>query len=159
MTSPVKNVLIKVSGDLHDHPEFLSFTTTKAQSNYVVVICGGGTKISQALQEAGFDIKFDDQHGRITETWQERKIARDILETEAKKLEDKFVGKGIMVMAPILYAGSVICHINGDNLVKALYLGFDEIYVFTTKYRLEAKKKIFQQFPKVQLQGVAQIIE
>jgi len=147
----VPNVLIKVSGDVAESQKFLDFVIAKAKTNYVVVISGGGTKISNALEEAGFPIKFDDKHGRITETWEERRIARDILEQEQKKLQDKFIGKGIIVMAPILYPGTVLCHINGDNLVKAIYLGFEEIYVFTLQDRLEKKQAFFKNWPKVQI--------
>lgn len=123
------------------------------QSTNYVVICGGGTEINKALEKAGYEIKYDD-HGRVTETWEERKIARDVLGAQEKELQDEFVGKGVVVVAPVLSAGSVLCHINGDNLVMAYYLGFDEIYVFTLKNRVRDKKEIFKAFPKVQIIGV-----
>ena len=150
----IKNILIKVSGDLGETQKFYDFTVDKAKDSFVVVISGAGGQINAALEKAGYQIRFDELHGRITETWEERKIARDILEVEEKKLQDKFVGKGVAVMAPILNARSVLCHINGDNLVKALYLGFEEIYVFTLKDRLEAKKEIFKEWPKVEIIGI-----
>lgn len=150
----VPNVLIKVSGDLAENIEFFNFVVKKAKTNYVVVIGGGGTKINQALGDAGYAIKFDDDHGRITESWEERRIARDILEQEQKKLQDKFVGKGVIVVAPILQPGSVLCHINGDNLVKAFYLGFDEIFVFTPEDRFENKKAFFTDWPKVEIVSI-----
>lgn len=149
-----KNVLIKASGDVTWSSEFLNFTRRKAKDNYVVVICGGGTKVSKELKAAGYEVRFDENHGRITETLTERRIARDVLECEAQKLEDRFVGKGVVVLPPILYAGSVLCHINADNLVKAYYLGFDEIYVFTRQDRLDAKQESFRSYPKVQVIGV-----
>lgn len=144
----MENVLIKVSGDSKDYAEFRLFTEEQAKTNYTVVILGGSTHISEALREAGYTVRFN-EHGRVTTSWEERKIARDILEKDAKELEDKFIGKGVVVISPILYAGSVLCHINGDNLVKALYLGFDKIYVFTLKERFEAKKSVFKYFPNV----------
>ncbi|MFA6096030.1 MAG: hypothetical protein WC788_00195 [Candidatus Paceibacterota bacterium] len=149
----IKNVLIKTSGDTSDLAAFREFAIEKAKSNYVVVICGGGSQINQALKNAGFEIKFND-HGRVTETWEERKIARDILEKEQKDLQDSFVGKGISVLAPLLEASSVLCPINGDNMVKAFYLGFDEIYVFTLKDRIDAKKEVFKKYEKVQIVGI-----
>ena len=146
----MKNVLIKVSGDVKDHPYFLAFAEGKTKGNYVVIITGGGTQVSNALEKAGYRVQYN-EHGRVTATCEERKIARDVLEKEAKDLEDKFLGKGIVILPPILYAGSVLCHINADNLVKAFYLGFDEIYVFTLKARAETKEKEFANYPKVKV--------
>lgn len=120
----------------------------------MVVICGGGTKVSAALEKAGYAVEFDALGRRITKTWEERMIMRDVLEHEEKRLQDKFVGKGVIVVSPILYAGSVLCPINGDDLVKAYDLGFDEIYVFTKSERMEKKKRIFQGFTKVKIIGV-----
>jgi hypothetical protein len=150
----IKNILIKASGDISDNEEFFNFAKNKAKNNYVFVICGAGTKISEALSGAGYDIKYDDNHGRIIKTFKERKISRDVLEDEEKCLQDKFIGTGVMVGAPILNAGPVLCHINGDNLTKAYYLGFDEIYVFTLKSRIEKKKKIFKKYENVKIIGV-----
>ena len=150
-----RNILIKVSGDVVASAEFFDFALRKADDNYVVIICGGGTKVSDALAAVGYPIRFDENHGRVTETLEERKIARDVLEREAQELEDRFVGKGVVVLAPVLYAGSVLCPINADNLVKAYYLGFDEIYVFTRQDRLGAKQESFRSYTKVQVIGVA----
>lgn len=148
-----KNILIKGSGDVVDKEEFLSFVRERAQNNYVVVICGGGTQVSDALKRAGYEIHYN-EHGRVTQSWEERKIARDVLELEEKGLQDKLIGTGAHVIAPVLKAGSVLCHINADNLVKAYYLGFEEIYVFTLNDRLAAKQKVFAQHPKVQVMGI-----
>ena len=145
----MKNILIKGSGDVTDSPIFFDFVVKTATENYTVVVCGCGTKINSALGKAGHIIKFDKLGRRITSTWKERMIMRYILEREEKRLQDKFVGKGVIILPPILYAGSVLCRINGDDLVKAYELGFDKVYVFTTKERLENKKKIFQDFLKI----------
>ena len=150
----INNILIKTSGDTSDSYEFQRFTEEKAKNDFVVVICGGGTKISKALSDAGFEIKFDDLHGRITNSLEERLIIKNVLDAEQKRLQDKFIGKGISVVAPLLDAASVLCPINGDNLVKAYYLGFDEIFVFTLKERTEVKKEIFKNYPKVKIIGV-----
>lgn len=150
----MNNILIKASGDVTNSDFFYSLAVERAKTNYVVVICGGGTKISATLQAAGFEIKFDEQGRRITETWEERKIMRDVLESEEKILQDKFVGKGVVVVPPLLYAGSVLCPINGDDLVKAYELGFDEIIVITTQARIEKKKQIFLDYPKVKIIGI-----
>lgn len=150
----IKNILIKSSGDVAEYQKFISFVRRKAKGNYVVVLCGGGTKINKAFQEAGYPIRFDEIHGRITESWDERKLARDILEQEERILQDAFVGRGVVVMAPIIYAGSVLCHINGDNLVKLLAPSFDEVYVFTTMSRRDKKAEQFHDNRKIQVVGV-----
>ena len=150
----MKNILVKGSGDITDSQQFFDFVVDKAQDNYVVVICGGGTRISAALENAGFTVEFDALERRVTKTWEERIIMRDVLEHEEKRLQDKFVGKGVVVISPILYAGSALCPINGDDLVKAYDLGFDEIFVFTKKERVEKKKLVFQRLSKVEIIGV-----
>ena len=150
----IKNILIKSSGDVAESRRFISFVRRKARNNYVVVVCGGGTKISEAFQKAGHPIRFDEIHGRITETWEERKLARDILEQEEQNLQDAFVGRGVVVMAPIIYAGSVLYHINGDNLVKLLAPSFDEAYVFTTTNRRDKKVEQYRDYPKIQVIGI-----
>jgi len=149
----VGNVLIKASGDVIDKKEVLNFAKKKARKNYVVLICGAGTKIGSALEKHGYKIKFN-EHGRITKTIEEREIARGILEGEQRRLEDKLIGTGVCVEIPIIKLGSVLCPINGDSYVKAGYLGFDEIYVFTLRDRVVNKKKIFYDFPKVEVVGV-----
>jgi len=150
----MKNILIKGSGDVTDSQLFFDFVVEKALKNYVVVICGGGAKISLALESAGYTVKFDTLGSRITKTWEERMIMRDILEKEEKRLQDKFVGKGVVVESPILYAGKVLCPINGDNIIKAYRVGFDEIFVFTTMERVEKKKRIFHDLPKINIIGI-----
>lgn len=144
----MKNVLIKGSGDVTDSPIFFDFVVKTAIKNYTIVIGGCGTKINNALKKAGYTIKFDKLGRRITNTWEERMIMRHVLEHEEKRLQNKFVGKGVIIIPPILYAGSVLCPINGDDLVKAYELGFDKIYIFTTIKRFMKKKMIFQGFPK-----------
>lgn len=149
----VKNVLIKVSGDVVEKGGVLDFIADKARENYVVVVCGAGTKIGAAPEERGHEVKFN-RHGRVTESFEERRIVRNVLEQEQKKLQDKLVGTGANVVAPIIEMASVLCHINGDAYVRAGYLGFEEIYVFTLKDRVEAKMEVFEGFSKVEVVGV-----
>jgi acetylglutamate kinase len=154
MPKITKNILVKASGDVINSRQVHNFIIKKAKNNYLVIIPGAGTKISRAFEKAGYKIKFDSCGRRLTHTLKERDIMRDILEHEEKTLQDKFAGTGVIIHAPILYAGSVLCPINGDDLAKAWHLGFDEIYVFTTKKRTIAKKKIFADFPQVKIIGV-----
>ena len=150
----MKTILIKGSGDVTERQEFLDFINEKSKKDYVVVICGGGSKINKALKEAGYSVRFDDFGRRITKTPEEKTIARNILEKERNILQDKFYTKNVSVLSPILYAGAVICHINGDDLVKAYELGFDEIFVFTKEKRIEKKKLIFKDIPKIKIVGI-----
>src|SRR4030042_152107 len=103
----MKNILIKSSGDVSDSKKFYDFAVNQAKRNYTVVICGGGSKINSALEKKGYKTKFD-KHGRVMKTWEERKIAREVLEQEEKILQDKFVGTGVNVIAPFLNAYSVL---------------------------------------------------
>ncbi len=80
----IKNILIKSSGDVKNNKKFKDFVIKLAKKSFVVVIVGGGTEISKKLIEAGYDIVFDDIHGRVTETWEERKIAREVLKKMLK---------------------------------------------------------------------------
>ncbi len=150
-TKGIKNVLVKVSGDVKNKQKFKDFVIKLAKKAFVVIVVGGGTEISEKLTDAGYKIIFDDKHGRVTETWEERKIAREVLEKNAKKMQDDFVGKGIIVTPSIIDIAGVTCHINGDNYIKAAYLGFDELYVFTLKDRKDAKKEIFKNYEKVKI--------
>ncbi|MDD2935533.1 MAG: hypothetical protein PHX25_03630 [Candidatus Pacebacteria bacterium] len=150
----MKTILIKGSGDVTERQEFLDFINEKSKKDYVVVICGGGSKINKALKEAGHSVQFDNFGRRITKTPEEKTIARDILEKERNILQDKFYTKNVFVLSPILYAGAVICHINGDDLVKAYELGFDEIFVFTKEKRIAKKQEIFKNNPKVTIIGI-----
>lgn len=149
----MKNILIKGSGDTLENPRFIKFAREKARKDKIVVICGGGTRISEALAEAGYKIRYD-HLGRVVKTKEEKKIARKILEKEKRKLQKLFNNKNIKVITPVLKVGSVECHINADNLAKAYYLGFDSIYIFTLKNRVAGKKEIFKSYSKVKVIGI-----
>lgn len=151
----VKNVLFKVSGDLHKHPMVITHIKEKSKGSYVIVICGGGTQINKAISTAGYKINFSD-HGRITATLEERQIARDVLETIQSQMQEDFIRQGINahVWKPVINVASLIVHINGDIAVQTLYLAFNEIYVYTLADRLEKKKNYFKDWPKVQVIGV-----
>ena len=69
----IENILIKASGDVIDREEVLGFAKEKAKDNYTVLVCGAGTKIGEALKSQGYETSFDN-HGRVTESFEERKI-------------------------------------------------------------------------------------
>lgn len=154
-------ILIKASGDLTSSKQFLDFVKEKAgngfESKYVVVICGGGTKISAALKKAGYPIKFDSLNRRIVHSLEEQKIMEGVLQEEQLKLSHRFLQADILnlnVVMPILYAGLTLCPINGDDLVKAYSLGFDEIYVLTKPERVEKKQAAFKDYPNIEIVGI-----
>jgi hypothetical protein len=143
------NVLIKGSGDVLGKKEFINFINRKSEHNNVVVICGAGTKINEALKNAGFKINFDKYGRRITKS-NDKLLAKVILQNEKLILQSK-CPRALALMS-LLEIGNVTCPINGDDYVKALYLGFDEIYVFTLPGRMNKKKNIFgKKFEKVKI--------
>jgi hypothetical protein len=119
-----------------------------------VVICGGGTKISRELESAGYIIQYDEKGRRITKTDEEKRIMHTVLKAEAVKLRKKIKNKKVVVVIPVLFAETILCPINGDDLVKAYELGFDEIFVCTKKERTDKKKKYFASWPKVRVIAV-----
>lgn len=153
MLNDMKNILVKGSGDTLENPKFIEFIKEKAKKNKIVVICGGGTQISDALAEAGYKINYN-HLGRVAETKEEKNIIKKVLQKEKIKIEKRFNSKNVEIIIPVLKAGSVECHINADNLTKAYYLGFDHIFVFTLKNRSKDKKKIFKDYLRVKIIGV-----
>jgi len=149
----MKNILIKSSGDVLNNKKLIGFIKNKAKKSRVVVICGGGTQISEALIKAGYKIKYD-EYGRITKTTKEKNIVKKVLEKHKKELEKIINSKNAKVAIPILKVEGAECHINGDNMVKACYLGFNSIYIFTLKGRIRGKQEIFKNYPKVKIIGM-----
>ncbi len=147
-------VLIKVSGDLVDNKEVFTLAEKESKHSYVVLICGAGTKINKALEKAGYEIKFEKPHGRIIKTQEEEAIVKKILNQEEKRLKRKYDSIGVKIQSSQLKIKGFFCPINGDNLVKAAYLGFNDIYVITLKKRIKDKKNVFFDFPKVKIIGI-----
>ena len=151
------NVLVKLSGDcidLNNSRLFTKFLEPLAHQNHMVIVPGGGTGITQALQAAGVPspAKFMEL-GRELRTLEERQIARDVLERHQAYVQDFLDAKHVhcAVEIPVLYCGSVMCHVNGDVYVQAMYHGFDNIYVVTTPDRYHAKILKFKDTPKIQV--------
>lgn len=132
----VKNILIKVSGDLVDNKKTFAFIKKKAEKNFVVVLIGGGSEISKTLAEEGVK-SFFTETGRVITTFKGRQIARDILEQHQKKLQDRINEAGItaVVEVPVINLGSVLCHINADRLASDSSINFDKTCIITLKGR------------------------
>ncbi len=114
---------------------------------------GGGTQINKAFEEKGFSIEFGPQ-GRITKSFEERQLARDVLEKNQMYVQDLLAENGIMatVIIPVLDIASVLNHINGDDFIL-LATGFDEVYILTLENRASAKKEQFKNYPRIKVLG------
>lgn len=149
----MKKILIKVSGDLSNHKKFLRFARLKTSEGKVVVICGAGTKINKRFKKEGFDIKFD-RHGRVLQSLREHQIVKKVLIEEKQKLKERLRDEKISVKIPLINLDEIECHVNADKLVRTYYLGFDEIYVFTLKDRMNKKDEYFKNYEKVEVIGI-----
>lgn len=149
-----KTALIKISGDLVGNDKVIEKIRKIAIESFTVIILGGGTQISEAFEQRGFAVDFGPL-GRNTETLEQRQLARDVLERNQAETQDLLAEKGIVatVIIPVLDIGSVLCHVNGDVFLLSAYLGFDKLYVFTLKERMEAKRKEFEKYPKIEVIG------
>ncbi|OGG72790.1 hypothetical protein A3A38_03590 [Candidatus Kaiserbacteria bacterium RIFCSPLOWO2_01_FULL_53_17] len=147
------NVFIKVSGDEYLNPKFQEWIRELNQTSWVVICVGGGTQINEEFVRRGIPTQQHGPMGRETETFAERQIARDILEINQADLEDQLAEMGIHVVVtiPVVSIGEVLCHVNGDQMVRTAYLGFDSLYVVTTPERVEKKKSQFTNLPKVKV--------
>lgn len=131
-----ENILIKVSGDLVDNPAVIDFIKERAQKAFVVILVGGGTEISNNLGAQGFGSHFS-AAGRVIPDFSGRQLARNILEKNQQKLQDRLVELQInaVVEIPVVNLGSVLCHLNGDHLAVAASINFNQTYILTSKGR------------------------
>ncbi|MCC2631112.1 MAG: hypothetical protein K0S38_921, partial [Candidatus Paceibacter sp.] len=113
-----------------------------------------GTQINEAFTTNGYAIHFGPL-GRETNTFEERQLARDVLEKNQAEIQDLLAEQKIQatVILPVLDIGSVLCHVNGDIFAMAAYLGFDKVYVLTLDDRKEQKQKEYELYPKIQVIG------
>lgn len=93
--------------------------------------------------------------GRETDTFEERQLQRNVLEMNQATLQDWLAGERVFaaVEIPVVMIGTVLCPVNGDQMIRAAYLGFDELYVVTTVERAEEKQKTFADLPKVKVKA------
>jgi acetylglutamate kinase len=150
---PRKTAFVKISGDLIGKESVLQWLKSIAKTFFTVICVGGGTQINEAFKERGFPINFGPQ-GRITETFEERQLARDVLEKNQVYVQDLLAENGIIatVIIPVLDIASVLNHINGDDFVL-LATGFDEVYILTLENRVNAKEEQFKNYPKIKVVG------
>jgi hypothetical protein len=151
-----KSVFAKVSGDVFKAPDFISYIGQVAQTRYVLVCVGGGSQINEAFKKAGISLGRHGPLGREIRSQKGKELARDVLNRNCNELKAELRRRGISagVIIPVLNADHVICHVNGDQFVRTMYLGFDELIVFTTFDRVEKKRTEFKDLSKVQVIGI-----
>lgn len=150
-------IFVKVSGDCAFTEEFVRFIEELNNAPGDIVVCvGGGTQINKALKDQGFELKPHGPLGRETGSDEERHIANSVLNGNVTELQHLLDEKGddVTFMTPVIEVGGVECHMNGDEMVRAAYHGFDKLYVVTTREREDAKKKLFAELPKVIVKGI-----
>ena len=152
---PRRNCFVKISGDLFLRDDVHEWISELAKEYFMVVCIGGGTQINQAFMRAGLPVGVHGPLGRETATPEERQLARNILEQNQARLQDVLAEKGIpaSVVIPELDVATVTCPVNGDQYTLTAYLGFDILYVATTKDRLTAKQEYFADYPKIKVRG------
>jgi len=152
-----KNYLLKLSGDLVSD-ESIELIRGLAKVAHLTICVGGGKQINERFEKYGYDIKFGIL-GRESETLVEKQMARDVLEMNQALLQDMLESKGIAaeVVIPVMYVGTVMCHVNGDQYILSAYNGFTLIYIATTPERVEAKEEKFKEYDKIKIVGIEEL--
>jgi hypothetical protein len=142
-----------VSGDEYVDPDFIAWIKELSLTSWVVICVGGGTQINEVFDRRGFPVKPHGPLGREMDTFEQRQLARDILETNQLALQNRLAEENVHVTVeiPFITVGSVLCPINGDEMVRTVYLGYDVLYVVTTPQRQHTKIVTFQDLPKVRI--------
>ena len=135
------NAFVKISGNLLEKKEVIEWLRELSRQYFVAICIGGGEQINEAFTEKGFDIKFGPL-GRITESLEERQLARDILERNQAFIQDLVDKEGISarVIIPVDDIATVLCHVNGDVKVLSAYNGYDRIFLLTLEEKVEKKR-------------------
>ncbi len=149
-----KNCFIKISGDMLSD-DVLRWIKELSQEYFVVVCVGGGTQINKVFIKAGLPVDEFGPLGRETISLKEKQLARDTLEKNQAEIQDRLADIGVhaSVVIPVIEISAVLCHVNGDQFILAVYHGFDVLYVVTTKDRVEKKKSFFAPYKKIQVIG------
>lgn len=144
------NAFVKISGNLLEKEEVIEWLKELSKQYFIAICIGGGEQINEAFKEKGFNIKFGPL-GRITESLEERQLARDILEKNEALTQDLIDEKGInaRVIIPVETIATVLCHVNGDVMALSVYNGFDRIFLLTLKDRVEKKRLWVEEVAKI----------
>ncbi|MHB8860210.1 MAG: hypothetical protein ACYC48_00540 [Minisyncoccota bacterium] len=148
-------IFVKISGDLIENELVLGWLSERPQEGRLVVCVGGGVQINRALVEAGIPLRKHGPLGREHRSDEERIIAEKILTENVEKMRVLCDERKIDCEAipPIIEIGGISCHINGDQIILAAYLGYDQLFILTTADRVEKKENEFKQYPKIKIVG------
>jgi acetylglutamate kinase len=154
-----KKALVKISGDLLHNPGALSwFKKTCARYAYVLVVVGGGTQINAALRRHKLTVRFGPLGREVGP--EGRDLARAVLLKNKDEIETFLrehapkLRRKVEVVVPVISAGEVLCHVNGDEYVRMCYHGFDRLYVLTARKRKRGKQRFFRGLQKVHVHAV-----
>jgi acetylglutamate kinase len=152
-----KNLFIKVSGDVCDTESFIDYLKEITTKFFTVICVGGGTQINEVFAKIGVEACSHGPMGREHSSFELRQVARNTLEKNQCRLQDKLAGLGInaVVVIPVIDVGSVLCHVNGDQMVRTVYIGFDKLVVITTPERMDKKASEFSGLTKVEVVGLS----
>ncbi len=148
---------VKVSGDEFRNPGFHVWVAGLPKEDNITICVGGGTQINEEFARRGFPVRKHGPLGREAETPEQYQVATDVLTANATELSNTLLldfgvhARAIRTIMPILTIGGKSCHVNGDLMVCAAYLGYDKLFVITTKSRQKAKTMAFAHLPKVQV--------
>jgi hypothetical protein len=146
----ILKAFVKMSGSLLDNEEVVGWLRKLAKKYSVTICIGGGAQINEAFKRMGFKIKFGPL-GRITDSAEERRLARIILEKNRIAVQDLLKKKRISarVIVPLDDIAGVLCPVNGDVKLLSAYNGYDRLYLLTLKKRVAKKKSWLKQVAHV----------
>ena len=150
-----KTCFVKLSGDTFLLEEVLDWIVELSRQYLMVICVGGGSQINQTFAEWGLELGKHGPLGREALDFHESQLARDVLEQNRAKIQDRLASKGVTasVVIPVLDIGGMLCHVNGDQFTLAAYHGFDVLYVATTADRVTVKEEFFGPYEKITVVG------
>lgn len=143
----MKSILVKVSGDFITNPKVINWLNNLAETCNVTVICGGGVQINDILRRKfnNWNVVYDELGRRECADYKMKEFVAGVLcgisEMFRNSLRDS-----ITVLEPLFVIDDRIVHINGDDMLKALSLGYDELYCVTKEDRKSDKILIFNEY-------------
>ena len=146
-------ILVKVSGDLQGDETFYKWLdSVVSPSNKLFILCGGGTAISQVLEQHEITSKFG-PNGREISSSKGKKLALEVLGKQKANVKNNLQKRKIVasVFTPIVKIASKHLHLNGDNFATALYPNFDMVFIVTKKGRAKSFPKEFSRVEVVYL--------
>jgi len=144
------DILVKVSGDLGDNAKFYDWlASVNNPEDQLFVLCGGGTLITQELQEYGISSEFG-PGGRKIRSLLGRLLAERVLREQGSYVKKKLKERGIKatVFIPVQKIGGIPWHMNGDDYAKALYPNCDKVYIVTKSDKV---KTFPQKYKKIEV--------